>query len=140
MEAGRTRGEVEAALCRGLQRAQCCVPIELDTAEDIFRVEKTCCVTKGLAVYCSVAVLVEADFCTLIIGSNDMEAFGARAREDRIDRACAFERISRPRDKFTAGGDGAIIGEDVDIVDIKGEAIMDDDAPLYAAEEVRIEK
>lgn len=69
-----------------------------------------------------------------------MEALSSRAGEYRIDLTGALDRVAAPRDHPTAGGDSAVGGEDMIVVNIKGDAIMDDNAPLYPAEKVRIEK
>ena len=134
------RGDIEAALGRGIECAQAGVLVELDRAEDIARIEKTIAVSDGLQVWRAIAGLIKAQTGALCVGGDDVEALSARACEDGIDLACSLKWIARPRNKFAAGGDGAIIGENVDVIDIEREAVMDNDAALYAAEEIGIEE
>lgn len=125
---------------RGFERPQACVAIELDAAEDIFGIKEPVRVAGALRVYGAVTVLVKTDILALTIGGDDVEAFCARPCKDGIDRTRAFEWITGPRNQLAARRHRAIIGEDMDIIDIEGEPVMDDDAALYATKEIRIKE
>ena len=49
----------------------------MDAGEDITRIEEAIAITAGLNVGVAVTALVEAEAGALLVGGDDMEAFGA---------------------------------------------------------------